>query len=186
MALAGTLDAAKILAGGAQVQVGAWIAAGAAGTLKTFGHTMSPAELGFSFEDFDVETEQSIGRVKTIPVAASYTLKLDIAQNDPEAMLIATRMASTQLTGINGAQILAFIDPTEIYYQVALVGPGYGNTAHTDTYTFWRCQVSSIDNIPFGKKAVQHIGMTFKVLRDDSITGTFTLTKGLYGVRIQS
>jgi len=190
MALPGTKDTTQILAGGAEVKIGVYAANGVdnGAANKTFGHTLSPTELGFAFEDFEVETEQSIGKVITVPVAASYTLKFDIAQNDPEAMLIATRMTSGQLTGAAlGAKTLAFTDPSAIYYQVALVGPGYGSTSHTDTYTFWRCQVTSIDNIPFGKRAVQHLAVTMKVLRDDSAgAGTGYLTKGFYGVRIQT
>ena len=188
MALTGTKDATQILAGGAEVKIGAYVAAAVAGSLQSFGHTLSPTELGFSFEDFEVESEQSIGKLITIPVAASYTLKFDIGQNDPEAMLIATRMSSVQLTGaVLGAKTLAFVDPQAIYYQVALIGPGWGSTSHTDTYTFWRCQVSTIDNIPFGKRAVQHLAVTMKILRDDSAGfGTGYLTKGYYGVRVQS
>ena len=182
MALAGSLDSTKILAGGAQVKIGTYAQFGVdnvAGN-KTFGHTLSPAELGIAFEDFDVETEQSIGRVKTIPVNVAYTLKFDVAQNDAEAMLIATRMAAAQLTA--SATNLAFTDPSEIYYQIALVGKGYGSTSGTDTYTFWKCQISSIDSIPFGKKAVQHIGITAKIIRDDTVTAT--TIRGIYGVRV--
>jgi len=181
MALKDAKDATLILAGGAEVKIGAWVTAGGAGSLKTFGHTLAPAELGMAFEDFEIETEQSVGRVKSIPVSAQYTIKCDVAQNETDAMLIAMRMASAQLTGTGNIN-LAIVDPSEIYYQVALVGKGYGTTASTDTYTFWRCQVGTVDNIPFGKRAVQHLGITFKILRDDSVTAT--TTKGLYGVRV--
>ena len=180
MALGNALDTTKILTGGALVKIGGWTYNAAAATLLSFGHLLTPAELGFAFEDFDIETEQSIGRVKTIPVSANYTLKFDVAQNEADAMLIASRQPSTQLTGSNNTTVLGFSDPKEIYYQVALIGSGYA-TSGTETYTFWKAQVSSVDNIPFGKKAVQHLGMTLKILRDDSISAP--LTNGYYGNR---
>jgi hypothetical protein len=180
MPLPGTLDAARILVGGAQVKIGAYVADAAAGSLLTFGHTLTPTEFSFGFTDFDVITEQSQGRVKSVPQDADYQLKLEVAQNDTEAMLIATRQAAANLTsaGLN----LAFNDPVEIYYQVALVGVGYGSTK-VDTYTFWRVQVKTTGPIPFAKAGVQKLTMTLGIFRDDSVVTT-PLTKGLYGRRV--
>jgi len=175
------LQSWQILAGGATVSIAPYVTAAGTFTGTSFGHTLTPTELGFAFEDFDVETEQSIGRVKSIPVTANYTLKVQLAQNDAQAMLITTRQASGYLTETGTATAnLAFNDPTEIYYQLKLVGKGYGTTT-VDTYRFWRCQVSSVEPIVFGKKAVQALGITFKITRDDTVA-TFT-TSGYYGFR---
>lgn len=183
MSLAGTLDATKILVGGAQVKIGGYAADAAAASspaLATFGHTLTPTEFGFSFTDFDVITEQSIGRVKSVPQDADYTLKVELAQNDTEAMLIATRQLAANLT--SSALNLAFNDPVEVYYQVAIVGVGYGATK-VDTYVFWKCQISTTGPIPFAKAGVQKLTMTIKIFRDDSVVTT-PLTKGLYGRRV--
>jgi hypothetical protein len=175
------LQTFQILAGGATVSIAPYAAAAGAFTGTSFGHTLSPTTLGFAFEDFDVETEQSIGRVKSVPVTASYTLKVALAQNDAQAMLIATRQPAAYLaeTGTATAN-LAFNDPQEIYYQLKMVGKGYGTTT-VDTYRFWRCQVSQVSDISFAKKGVQSLEITFKITRDDSVT-TFT-TSGYYGFR---
>ena len=171
----------QILAGGATLSIAPYASAAGAFTGTSFGHTLTPTEWGLAFEDFDVETEQSIGRVKSIPVLANYTLKVTLAQNDAQAMLIATRAPAAYLaeTGTATAN-LAFVDPQEIYYQLRLVGKGYGTTT-VDTYRFWRCQVSTVEPIVFGKKAVQGLGITFKITRDDTVT-TYT-TSGYYGFR---
>jgi hypothetical protein len=171
----------QILAGGATVSIAPYASNAGAFTGTSFGHTLTPTELGFAFEDFDVETEQSVGRVKSIPVTANYTLKVALAQNDAQAMLIATRAPAAYLaeTGTATAN-LAFVDPQEIYYQLKLVGVGYG-TNKVDTYRFWRCQVGTVDPLVFGKKAVQGLGITFKITRDDTVT-TYT-TSGYYGFR---
>jgi len=175
------LQTFQILAGGATLSIAPYAAAVGAFTGTSFGHTLTPTELGFSFEDFDVETEQSIGRVKSVPVLASYTLKANLAQNDAQAMLISLREPAAYLseTGTASAN-LAFVDPQEIYYQLKLVGKGYGTTT-VDTYRFWRCQVATVEPVVFGKKAVQGLGITFKITRDDSVT-TYT-TSGYYGFR---
>jgi len=176
------LQAFQILAGGATVSVAPYAANAGAFTGSSFGHTLSPTTFGFAFEDFDIETEQSIGRVKTLPVAANYTLKAVLAQNDAQAMFMATRQSTTafltETTTASGN--LAFCDPVEVYYQLKLVGVGYGTTK-IDTYRFWKCQVSSVGDIQFAKKGVQSLEITWKIMRDDSVA-TFT-TSGYYGFR---
>jgi hypothetical protein len=175
------LQSWQILAGGATLSIAPYATNAGTFTGTSFGHTLNPTEFAFNFEDFEVETEQSIGRVKAIPVTADYTLKATLAQNDAQAMLIATRAPAAYLaeTGTATAN-LAFVDPQEIYYQLKLVGKGYGTTT-VDTYRFWRCQVSTVEPVVFGKKAVQGLGITFKITRDDTVT-TFT-TSGYYGFR---
>jgi len=172
----------QILAGGATLSIAPYATNAGAFTGTSFGHTLNPTEVGFAFEDFDVETEQSIGRVKSIPVTANYTLKCTLAQNDAQAMLIATRAPAAYLVETTTATAnLAFVDPQEIYYQLKLVGVGYGTTK-IDTYRFWRSQVSTVEPVVFGKKAVQGLGITFKITRDDTVT-TFT-SNGYYGFRV--
>jgi hypothetical protein len=175
------LQTFQILAGGATLSIAPYAAAAGTFTGTSFGHTLTPTEFGVSFEDFDVETEQSIGRVKSVPVLANYTIKCSLAQNDTQAMLIALREPAAYLveTGTATAN-LAIVDPQEIYYQLKLVGPGYGTTK-IDTYRFWRCQVGTVDPVSYAKKGVQALGLTFKITRDDSVT-TFT-TSGFYGFR---
>jgi hypothetical protein len=175
------LQTFQILAGGATLSIAPYASAAGAFTGTSFGHTLSPTTLGFAFEDFDVETEQSIGRVKSVPVMANYTIKATLAQNDAQAMLMAIREPAAYLaeTGTATAN-LAFVDPQEIYYQLKLVGVGYGTTK-VDTYRFWRCQVATVGDISFAKKGVQALDITFKITRDDTVT-TFT-TSGYYGFR---
>ncbi len=175
------LQSWQILAGGATVSIAPYSSNAGTFTGTSFGHTLTPTEFGLAFEDFDVETEQSIGRVKSTPVLANYTLKVNLAQNDAQSMLIAMREPAAYLTetGTTAAN-LAIVDPQEIYYQLKLVGKGYGSNS-VDTYRFWRCQVSTVEPVVFGKKAVQALGITFKITRDDTVT-TYT-TSGYYGFR---
>ena len=176
------LQTFQILAGGATLSIAPYAANAGAFTGTSFGHTLTPTEFSLSFEDFDVETEQSIGRVKSVPVLASYQVKCSLAQNDTQAMLIALREPATYLTETTTATAnLAIVDPQEIYYQLKLVGPGYGTTK-VDTYRFWRCQVASVEPVSFAKKGVQALGITFKLTRDDSVT-TWT-ANGYYGFRV--
>lgn len=179
------LDATKILVGGATLSIAPYASNAGAFTGTSFGHTLSPTTFGFNFEDFDVETEQSIGRVKTLPVTASYTLKCTLAQNDAQSMLIATRQSATAFLVETGTTSfnLAFNDPVEVYYQLKLVGKGYC-TGTVDTYRFWKCQVSQVGDIQYAKKGVQALEITWKIIRDDSVT-TYT-TSGYYGFRVGS
>jgi hypothetical protein len=172
----------QILAGGATLSIAPYASNAGAFTGTSFGHTLTPTTWGLAFEDFDVETEQSIGRVKTLPVAANYTLKATLAQNDAQAMFIATRQNTSGflVETTTATANLAFNDPVEVYYQLKLVGVGYGTTK-VDTYRFWRCQVSQVADISYAKKGVQALEITFKILRDDTVT-TFT-TSGYYGFR---
>jgi len=185
MAIAG-LDATKILVGGAQLYIAPYVTSAGTFTGTSFGHTLSPTTFGLAFEDFDVETEQSIGRVKTLPVTASYTVKCELAQNDAQSMFFATRQSAAgylvETTSVSFN--LAINDPVEVYYQLKLVGVGY-TTNKVDTYRFWKCQVSSVADVSYAKKGVQALGITFKILRDDTCSGTFT-TSGYYGNRIGS
>jgi len=185
MAIAG-LDSTKILVGGATLWIGTYATSAGTFTGTSFGHTLSPTTFGIAFEDFDVETEQSIGRVLTLPVSANYTLKCELAQNDAQGMLIALRQSSTAFltetatTSFN----LAINDPAAVYWQLKLVGVGY-TTNKIDTYRFWKSQVSQVSDITYAKKGVQSLGITFKIIRDDTCSGVFT-TAGYYGNRIGS
>lgn len=181
MALGGK-DVTQILAGGAEIFIGAKTADAAAGTLVSFGHTLAPTEFAFEFENFDVETEQSIGLATSFIVMAKYSIKLDIAQNSPSAMRIAARLPAAALTGTSPNENLAFVDPVAEFFQVAMVGKGYGSTK-IDTYTYWNCQVKTVGAVPFGKKAVQHLGIVLDIFRDDTVVTTPN-TKGIYGRRV--
>jgi len=181
MALVGK-DATQILAGGAEIFIGAKTTDGAAGSLLSFGHTLNPTEFAFEFEDFPIETEQSIGLATSFIVGAKYSLKIDVAQNNPAAMRIAARLAAANLTGSAPNETLAFNDPANEFFQVAVVGRSYGTTK-VDTYTFWNSQVRTTEPIPFGKRAVQHLSMLLDLFRDDTVVTT-PLTKGVYGRRV--
>jgi hypothetical protein len=181
MALGGK-DVTQILAGGAEIFIGAKTADAAAGTLLSFGHTLKPTEFNFDFEDYPVETEQSIGLATSFIVGAKFALIFDIAQNSPSAMRIAARLGAANLTGSSPNETLAFNDPAAEFFQVAMVGKGYGTTK-IDTYTFWNAQVRTGGPIPFGKREVQHIPITLDLFRDDSVITT-PLTKGIYGRRV--
>jgi hypothetical protein len=182
MALSGK-DVTKILVGGAELFTSPYVTNAGAGTFSSFGHTLEPTEWALEYEDFDVVSELSIGRVKTVPINANYSIKAVLGQNDPAAMLIMSRQLAAQLTGTPPNDNLAFSDPVEIYYQLKLVGVGFGTTK-VDTYTFWRCQVASVEPIQYAKAGVQRLAATWKVLRDDSIVAP--TTNGFYAKRVST
>lgn len=175
-------DTAGIIAGGAEVFLGAKTANGAAGTLFSFGFTLTDTMFNFDFEDFPVFTEQLIGMANSFIVGAKYALELDVAQNNLQAMRVAARLASANLTGAAPGTLLTFNDPSQEFFQAQIVVKGPGPTK-IDTYTFWNAQVRTTAGMPFGKKAVQHLKMTMDLFPDTTIVGSPEFVKGLYGKR---
>jgi hypothetical protein len=162
-------DATKILAGAGVFSYGDYVTAGGAGSLADAGHIKNPFELGTGFANFDVKTERSAGIVKTVPIDSDFTLKVAFHQAETELMRVALGQPSGNKSGSGANLTLLVGDRAEQYHQATLVVPGPGTTA-TRTLTFWKLQVLSTENISFGKGIEQMYIVTFRVLRDDSVS----------------
>lgn len=162
-------NSAKVEAGAAIVSIAAYTTGGAASTTHVYvevGHTevvgWTPA-----MENFDVESEQSISIIKTVPVKDTHTLKIPAMESRPDILRDALGQLTSRLTGTAPNQTLTFGDRVEQYHRIKLVAPGNGTT-NTRTIEFWKCQITALDEIQFGKKTVQKYGMSFRVLRDET------------------
>lgn len=176
MGLAG-LSATKILVGAGTFSIGNYTISGGAGTLVDIGHTLTPFELSGNFENFDVDSERATEIVATYPQKSAYDLKVDFAQNEPEAMRIAFRQTAGNLSGTAGTgETLRVGSALAQYHQGSLVVPGTG-TNSTATYTFWKMQVANVEPVVFGKAAVQGLKVTFRILRDDTVSTTDKIFK---------
>ena len=176
MGLAG-LNATKILVGAGTLSIGPYTSSGGAGTLADIGHTSTPFKLNGGFANFDVETERATEIVATFPQKSDYTLEVDFSQNEPEAMRIAYRQTAGNLSGTAGTgETLRIGSAVAQYHQATLVVPGTG-TNLTATYTFWKMQVATVAATEFGKAAVQKLTVTFRLIRDDTVSTADKLFK---------
>jgi len=162
-------DATKIEVGSGVFSIGDWVTAGGAGSLADVGHIKSPFEIGVAMENFDVETERAIGIVKTTPTKDDYTLKVHFHEADPEWLGFALGQPDANLTGTAPDETLLVGDRSERYHQATIVGTGIGTTA-VRTWTFWRLQVISLEPVLIGKAVEQSYNVTFRILRDDSVS----------------
>lgn len=173
-------DSTNVYVGAATVSLGAYVSNAGAGSLTDVGHTKAPVELAPEFENYDVSSERVFGILKSVPIGASYTLKVPMMECTLEHLRVATRQASTQLN--NTTSTLAVSDPQEQYHQITCAITDA--TAGTQTLTLWKCQVASMEPVPFAKGDSQVYNVTFRVLYDDSITTP--TTNGYYWKRVNS
>lgn len=165
-------DATKILVGApSSVTIGAWVSAAGTATLSDPGHLLEPLEIASEVENFDVEVETAKGIVKTVPVKTAFTVKLSLAQAEIENMRIAWRQSTGNVTGTSPNFTFVVNDAIEAYHRIVVVGPGEG-TNSTRTATLWKCQVQDVQPVTFGKKTVQGVNITFRVLQDTTVATT--------------
>jgi hypothetical protein len=160
----------NIAIGLATVSIGAYVAAGGAGSLTDVGHTKGPTTLTVNGKDYAIETEQSFGAIRKIPIGASVKLKVFMDEATLASYRIAFRQAAAQLTGTapNATLLVGVI--TEQYHQIQVVTKGTGSTTPaTRTITVWRGIVESVDEIPFGKAGEQTLAVTIDCMYDDSV-----------------
>ncbi len=162
-------DATKIMVGAGTFSIGAYVTAGGAGSLTDVGHIATPFELGVAMENFDVQTERAIGVVLTEPINDDYTLKVAFHESDPEWKRVALGQPAANLTGTAPDETLRIGDRQAQYHQATLAVPGIGTTA-ARTLTFWKLQSIGMEPVQYGKAVTQMYNVTFRILRDDSVT----------------
>lgn len=163
------LDAGKIKAGAGVFSYGDYVAAGGAGSLSDAGHVKSPFELATAMENFDDETERVTGIVLTNPIKTDHTLKVALHQVDAALFQMALGLPAANRTGTAPNETVLVGDRVAQFHQATLVVPGEGTTGST-TFTFWKLQVISVEPIQFGKGVSQMLAVTFRALRDDTVT----------------
>jgi len=163
------LDATNIIVGAGTFNIGAYVAAGGAGTLADVGHTSAANELAAEFENTDFESERAQGIVKTVPSKTGYTLKIPIMQAESEMLRIALAQPAANQTGTGENLTLRVGARVEQYHQATIVTTGVGTTG-VRTLTFWKLQAIAVDAIQYGKNALQQFIVTFRVMFDDSVT----------------
>ena len=160
----------NIAIGQATVSVGAYVAAGGAGSLTDVGHTKGPTTLNVTGNDYSIATEQSFGTIRKVPISASVKVKVMMDEATLDNLRVAFRQASAQLTGTAPNKTLLVGNITEQYHQVQIVTKGAGSTTPaTRTITIWRAIVESVEEIAYGKSAEQTFAVTFDCLYDDSV-----------------
>lgn len=162
------LDATKILVGAGVFKITAYVTTGGVGTgIADLGHTLSPLKYSAAYENFDVETERSVGTVLTFPVKVDHTVEVTLGQAELDNLRIALRLGSANLSGTN---ILYVGDPISQYHQIQMVGPGPAGGTQGRTVTMWKAQVINFDEWSFAKAGVQGLAVKFRLLRDDTVT----------------
>lgn len=160
-----------IVVGAAVPSIGAYVAAGGAGSLTDVGHLKNPTTLQAAFEDYPVTSERAQGALKKVPQSSSYKLKLSMTESLLANLQKALRQPSANLTNGDAAieeGTLLVGNAAEQYHQIQLVGVGPGATA-VRTVTLWRCIVESVAEMAFAKGAEIMYEVTFDVLHDDSV-----------------
>lgn len=163
------LDTTKVMVGAGVVSIGDYVTAGGAGTLVDVGDLLEPIEVGTAFENFDVETERSTGIVLTNPTKSDFTIKVAMAQSEVENLRIGLRQPAGNKSGTGSNLTLTVTDAIKQFHQIQVVGPGPGTTG-VRTITGWRAQAIAMDAVKIGKKAVQNVTVTFRLLKDTSTT----------------
>lgn len=143
------------------------------------GHT-EVIEWTPNYENLDIESEESLGIIKTIPTKDGHTIKIPALETRGDLLAIALRQPSGRLSGTYPNQTLIVGDSAEQYHNVKLVVPGIGTTA-ARTITFWKCQVSALGAMQFGRKQAQKFDITLRALRDDTEAGA-----GKYGRQVDA
>ena len=161
-------DTTKIVVGRALVYISDYVTAGGAGTFVEVGHTNAPSTLTAAFDNFDVETEQALGIVKTVPIRSNFSLRVPMLEVTVSRIGKALRQPVANVTGTTPNFSLAVGDAVEIYHQLKLESYGHGTTA-VRTVTLWKCQAATIADIPFAKAGTQLLDVTFRVIKDDSV-----------------
>lgn len=152
------------------VSIGAWATGGGAGTGMTdVGHLKAPCTLAASIETYDVKSESVWGIIKSVPTDMKVTLKVPELETSAENLRVALGQPAANKTGTGDNLTLLVGKPPEQYHQVTIVSPGPGTNA-TRTWTFWRCRVTSMGELAFGKTTDTAAEITLEVLYDDTVT----------------
>ena len=161
-------DISKVVGGGAEVSVSAYVTAGGAGSFVDVGHIKSPAILAVTREDFDIKSERAIGTLKKFPVDMKVTLKVSISEAVMENVRVAFGQPAANMTGTPPDLILEVGEHAEQYHQLKLVQKGVGTTG-VRTLLLWRAIVESVAEVQFAKAGEQMYEITFDVLNDESV-----------------
>jgi len=158
--------------GPADVYVSPWVTGGGAGTFVEMGHTKEPSKCAPSYENFKLESEQSLGTVLSLPVKDEWTITF----SPMEMTILNLRLALGQAAGrISGNTLHVGDRDGGEFKQVKLVQTRQLPTPFVSlTVIYWRCIVSAHGEIPLAKNDVTSLSPTFDVIRDDTYqAGTF-------------
>lgn len=169
----------NIIVAKADVSVGDYIAAGAAGTLVTVGHIKGPVTLETTWENYEIESENQLGSLKSIPTKAAHRLKFAMIESllDPN-IRISLKNVVAQRSGTTPNFTLAVTDAAEQYHQIAVATKAFvGATGvqGTRVITIWKAAVEALDAIGFTKGGEQMLSVTVNCLFDETITTPLTL-----------
>jgi len=174
-------SAAQVQAGRPLVYLAPWVSnqQSLSPVYVEVGHT---EVVGWSptMENFDIESEQATGIIKTVPVKDGHTIKIPALESRADLLQIALCQTGSP-SGTTPDFTVQISDRVERYYSIKIVAPGSGTTK-VRTFTFWKCQITGMDEYQFGKKTVQKVSMTFRVMRDDTEGGSV----GLYGRMVEA
>lgn len=164
-----------IAIGGATVKIGGWVANKGVSTLTDVGHTKAPTTMSVTYEDYPINSEQSFGPLRKIPISATIKVKVPMLQSDGENVRMALRQDTGNLSGAAPTQITLVGAMAEQYHRVTIETKGIAASGGlgaygTRTVTLWRCIVDGLDEVPFGKSGEQALVMSLHVLYDDTVS----------------
>ncbi len=166
--------------GAAVVSLGAYVAAGGAGTLTDVGYIKEGVELHDQTEDYELETENTQGPLRSVPIKKDVTVKVVMAENDLDKLAKLVRQAAAALTGAAPNKVLSVSGDQEMYFQLQIVTKGVAGATGvygTRTITCWRAVPKTRDAIKFTRKGEQVVGVTFKLMEDPSAASSGSFYK---------
>lgn len=167
------VDSKKIAIGAGVLSVGAYVAAGSAGTLTDVGLTKEGTELAFKVTKAEVGNgEQVFGPQLAVPTDVEMELKAVLGEADIDKLQWIFSQPTANLTGTAPNRSLLLGEPTEDYRQVQLVTKGIkgtNGTAASRAFTGWKAFVKSVEPIKYAKAAEQLYSVTLGFCEDVTV-----------------
>ncbi len=165
-------DIKRISIGSATISRSAYVTAGGAGTFADVGYLDAPATIEMPMSNYRMMAESLQGAIRAIPIDFGVKLKFAMKESLQDTMAWVLRQGAA--TGTTPNFTLLIGDPTEQYNQMKVVGKGGRLTATgadaTETWTFWRGAVESMDPIGFAKDKERILLVTIDCLYDETVS----------------
>jgi hypothetical protein len=167
-------DIKRIQIGGAQLSMGSWVAAGAAGSLTEVGILKQGSELTPTRELYMPDFESFQSPIAAFVTKQTWALKAVMAEAAVSLLREILAQPAANLTGLSPNETLVIGESTyEEYLQLELLGGGPMGTGYVRgdaTVTVWKAVLQSLDPIMFSKGQEQLFGATFACLLDPTIS----------------
>lgn len=163
-----------IVIGAGQVSLSAYVTAAGAGAFTDVGHTKGPVTLKQSHETYKIQSERAMFPLAGVPTGASAQLKVPMIEATSERLRAVLKQPTANLSGGPTVGTLLVGDPVALYHQIKVVvtNANVGATAPsttTETWLFYKSQVSDISEIGYAKGGERMYEATFDLYKDESV-----------------